>query len=208
MTTGLVPALPECAVTLGYLRVHTGMTQRNGERRGSTGDYVEYLADRESTEGELRVWALAGFNEGCAEACCPAIRRAKDKWISAIKTEDASYPNLSLGVWEILNLAAEGHTGWDAAEKELESVYYVEVAEIRCKRPDYEVRGDIRRSRTDALRKIKAEVESAENIGAIYTPAECLCIRRKKNPFAYRPRTFFGYRSRRDFSYKPKGLPR
>lgn len=203
---GLVPALPESAVALGYLRVHPGEANPSAENRCGPTYSVDYVVDDRSSNEEIAAWAQAAFNDGSTQACCDAIRNAKDKWISAIRTEDASYPNLSGGHFEILNLGAEGHRGWDAACQEIDKAYWVEVVEIRQKRPDGEVRDEMRRSYLDALRKIKGKVEQAAEIGAIYTPRQCVCIR-KRNPFAYRPRISYGYRPRHDFSYKPKGLP-
>jgi hypothetical protein len=83
-------------------------TQR--EKGYVAADLAAYLADRESSYQQLHPWALTQFNDGTYEATCAAIRKAKEKWMSAVIAEEASYPNLSGGVWEILNLAAEGHT--------------------------------------------------------------------------------------------------
>ena len=62
-----------------------------------------------------------------------------------------------------MNLAAEGHTGWDAARGELEIAFYVEV-ETRGKRLADVALGEIDRSYLDALRKIKGKVDQAAEI--------------------------------------------
>jgi hypothetical protein len=202
LTTGVVPGLSDCAVALGYLRVHPGDAARTREHRSGATYSAGFMGDSSSSDAEICEWAFAAFNDGCAESMCPAIRHARDEWICAVKTEEASYPNLLHGDFEILNLGAEGHTGWDAARGELEIAYYVEVVEERRKRPEDEVLGEIDRSFLDALRKIKAKVEQATAIGAVYTPEKCTCLRRKRKRFAYRKRRFFGYRPRRDFGYQ------
>ena len=100
ITTGLVPGLPDEA--RNYLRpLRNGENPENTTHREngySAADYAVYLADRESSDEELEAWALAAFNDGSEDGTCDAIRNALWKWISAIDTEDASYPNLSLGV--------------------------------------------------------------------------------------------------------------
>ena len=139
---------------------------------------VQQRADLTSRKGELYEWADKTFPDGSAEAMCPAMAAARDQWIDRIKSDPTSHDKVRDGQWRIINLAAEGHFGWVAACNELEEFWADNVMERDKRRLGVMVR-EIVSARTGALQKVKpdiqADIESAERIGAIYYPAECLC---------------------------------
>jgi hypothetical protein len=105
---------------------------------------------------------------------CENTAAARDEWIDPIKVDPTSHDKVRDEDWRILNLAAEGCTGWIAACNELEEFWSDNVTERDKRRLGEKIR-EIVGSRNGALRKIKALVEQAAAIGAIYTPPECLC---------------------------------
>lgn len=130
--------------------------------------------DMDASDDEVNSWADETFNDGDAAAMCAASRRARDRWAAAIASEPTSHDKIRDAHWEIFNLAGEGHTGWVGAVNEIEKHWADDVVE-RDKRGS-ELYSEVYRSRLGALRKVKAMVEQAAEIGAHYTPSQCTCV--------------------------------
>ena len=103
-------------------------------------------------------WADAVLLDG--EAMCQRMRIAVDGRKVKIAEDSASHQPMRDVHWEVLRLAGlDGHTGWVAACNEIEKFWAEDVAK-RGKRPFDVLLGEVRRSRTGALRKLKGRVEA------------------------------------------------
>lgn len=130
--------------------------------------------DLAATVTEIDTWAEDTFNDGSAEAICSVVRDKIAKHKSRITDEATSHDKAKDFHWSLYQLAAEGHSGWAAGIRELNEHYAREVID-RDKRDPNELRGELFRSRTRALRKIKAEVESLQAFGVQSPPRLCTC---------------------------------
>ena len=151
--------------------------------------------DMDASDDEINGWADETFNDGDGARMCAATRTARRRWIEAIASKPTSHDKIADAHWEIINLAAEGHTGWIAAINDIEHIWADDVTE-RAKR-GVELYGEVYRSRLGALRKVKAMIGQAAEIGARYTPPRCTCAtptsRAAFQP-AYRPAYRRAYR--------------
>lgn len=132
--------------------------------------------DQVSTLDELDVWADEQFHAGDEASACSAMRETVAKWCEEIATEATSHDKIVGSLWEIVNLAAEGCTGWWWAIEAVET-FWIEDVIARDKREAGELRREVWRSRKNAFRKVKAKVDQAAKSGtrgAQYTPKYCL----------------------------------
>lgn len=136
--------------------------------------------DRDSSVEDLHAWADATFNDSAGDAMCARMRQKVDLHAKKIRTEATSHDKITNAHWNLYKLAAEGHTGWKDAVSEIENVWADEVSK-RDKRGRAELRSEIFRSRTNALRKIKAKVEEKVNIGAAPVDAHTCPPQRNHN---------------------------
>lgn len=147
-------------------------------------EWVDYLTqgrmrdddhpiDMDSTPDEIEAWALNQFTDGSEAVACDYIRKAVAKWQGRITDEATSHDKVRDAHWEIVNLGAEGCGGWSWAMAEIDR-HWIDDVMSRSKRPLHEMRGEMFRSRINALRKVKAKVDQAETKGGRYTPAYCL----------------------------------
>ncbi|MCB0951035.1 MAG: bifunctional DNA primase/polymerase [Mycobacterium sp.] len=157
---------------------------------------------------DLYCWAESAFNNGNADAMCKQVRKQTEQHCLAIRSEATSHDKITAAHWNLYSLAAEGHTGWQAAINTIEHTYRHDVIE-RGKRGLGELRGEVIRSRIGALRRVKCIVAQAADIGARYTPPLCTCTEGPAiSRFSYTPHHNFNYRLRR-FSYSAQGhIPR
>lgn len=131
--------------------------------------------DRDSSVDDLHAWAAATFNDSAGDAMCGRMSKAVAQHSERIRAESTSHDKITKAHWNVYQLATEGHTGWRAAIEQIEAVYTDELID-RDKRGRAELRNEIFRSRTNALRKAKADVDKARQIGARLTPSECPCV--------------------------------
>ena len=144
----------------------------NGKMRDDDGGI-----DMDSTVDEVEEWAKEQFNDG--SDICVYTRKVLNKWKKKITDEATSHDKVRDAHWELINCAAEGHTGWSDALVEIDR-HWIEDVMARSKRGAREMRMEMFRSRINALRKVKVRVENASSAGGIYTPAECVCAQRAK----------------------------
>uniref|UniRef100_A0A5Q5CIZ3 DNA primase/polymerase bifunctional N-terminal domain-containing protein n=1 Tax=Mycobacterium sp. (strain JLS) TaxID=164757 RepID=A0A5Q5CIZ3_MYCSJ len=140
-------------------------------RMSATADPI----DMDSSVDELYAWADATFNDSAGDAMCGRVEKSFHTLKAEIAEDATSHDKIVKAHWHIYRLAAEGHTGWKDAIDQIETVYRDEVT-ARDKRGRDELRGEIFRSRTNALRKTKGVVDQAAEIGARYTPRHCTCV--------------------------------
>lgn len=133
--------------------------------------------DMESTVDEIGQWALDQFNDG--DHICGYMRRVVNKWKKKIKDEATSHDKVRDAHWEIINCAAEGHTGWMDALREIDQHWITDVMS-RSKRSVSDMNKEMFRSRTNCFRKVKVKVENAQSAGGVYTPPECVCVERSR----------------------------
>lgn len=131
--------------------------------------------DMESSVDEMEVWASEQFNDH--EDICAYTAKVVGKWKKQISDEATSHDKVRDAHWELVNCAAEGHTGWGSALAEIDR-HWIEDVMGRSKRGVHEMRMEMFRSRINALRKVKRKIDNATSAGAIYTPATCVCAAR------------------------------
>jgi P4 family phage/plasmid primase-like protien len=136
------------------------------------------LIDVDSSVDEIYAWATDTFYGDGSDDCgplCSGMRKKLDRHLEKISTSSTFHDLLTNAHWNLLNYAAEGHWGWNRAINELESVWADNVA----KRGGSTVRdlgtlkGEIFRSRVQALRQIKAKIDEKKKIGAVGVLASC-----------------------------------
>lgn len=131
--------------------------------------------DMESTVDEIYDWAEIQFND--ADDMCVYMKKVVRKWKKLIADEATSHDKVRDAHWEILNCGAEGHTGWRAGLEEIDR-HWIEDVMKRSKRSIAEMRGEMFRSKTNCIRKVKVKVENATSAGTAYTPPACVCAQR------------------------------
>lgn len=130
--------------------------------------------DNDSSVDELRAWAIATFNDGDADSMCARVSKSVEEQCERITAEATSHDKIVNAHYHLYRLAAEGHTGWRAAIETVEAAYRDDVI-ARDKRGRSEVRDELFRSGTNALRKVKTQVAKNLAIGAVAVPPECTC---------------------------------
>lgn len=141
--------------------------------------------DMTSTVNELHQWAEDTFNAGGTlrkgkdghdevSGVCSRVAKSMIQQQQKIKEDATSHDKITEIHWHFLSLASEAHLGWDAAIAALEKLWVEDVVE-RDKRGRGELRGEIFRSKINALRKIKANVDQRIAIGATGVDKSCPC---------------------------------
>ena len=131
--------------------------------------------DMDSSVQEIYDWADATFNAGDEKATCPRVRKSRDAMSAEILAEATHHDKITKAHWHLYSLAAEGHTGWKWAVDQVDAVWANDVID-RDKRSRDELTREIFRSRTNALRKIKRQVEAKVAKGAAAVAANCPCV--------------------------------
>lgn len=128
--------------------------------------------DMESTVDEIYKWAEATFLGDSDTEMCRVMGAAVEKHKKGIQEDATSHDKILNAHYNLLSLAAEGHFGWVKAVNEIEQFWMEDVIE-RDKRSRDELIHEIWRSRTNALRKIKARVDGRIAIGAAAVETSC-----------------------------------
>lgn len=123
--------------------------------------------DMDSSVDVIYEWAYDHF--GTDQPICFRMREKMETHLGLIRNEATSHDKITNAHYNLIRLAAEGHRGWDSALHEMEQVY-VDECQTRDKRSAEELRGEIFRSRINALRKVKAQVDAQLSIGASGVP--------------------------------------
>jgi hypothetical protein len=129
--------------------------------------------DLDSTDDSISQWARDTLPGRTAKPC-DRMRRDVDKWLAEINADPSSHDKITGAHWCLLNNAAEGHAGWPAAVREVEKAWRADVAR-RGKRSLSDLRGEIGRSKTVALRKLKQKADDLAAEGLDYIGATCAC---------------------------------
>lgn len=121
--------------------------------------------DAERAEsGDLTVWGM-----------CSRMLKSVKAMCEEIDAEATSHDKITKAHWHLYKLASEGHIGWKSAYSLVEEHWSEDVID-RDKRDRGELHREIFRSRTNALRKIKTQVDRNIAIGAVGVPSQCTCI--------------------------------
>jgi Zierdtviridae DNA primase len=125
--------------------------------------------DMDSSVDEIYKWAEATFHSG---AMCEHMGEKLENHKAKIKNEATSHDKIVNAHMNIILLAQEGHLGWKEAINEINNFWGNDVIE-RDKRGFDELKGEIWRSYTNALRKVKAKCDERIKIGAAPIDTRC-----------------------------------
>ena len=128
--------------------------------------------DMDSEVEEIYQWADDTFHGNEDDKPCSLIREKLDKHKKLISEEATSHDKIVNAHMNLFHLASEGHIGWLQAVNELEE-HFKQVTVDRGKRDLGEVRGEAFRSRTNGLRKVKAQCDDRLKIGATAVDKRC-----------------------------------
>ncbi|MGY4709071.1 AAA family ATPase [Mycolicibacterium sp. CBM1] len=123
--------------------------------------------DMDSTLDELEAWALAQFRD--SDVLCDVMAHQLKRRKALIAEDATSHDKVRDAHWEFLRLAVEGHAGWLTAINEA-TEFWIQDVIARDKRGYGELRTEIFRSLTNALRKVKGE-NGSQHYGK--TPCAC-----------------------------------
>lgn len=154
-----LPLLPE--KWLSYLT--------NDNMRAGDADII----DMQSSVGEIYDWADSTFHAVADEDfVCSGIRKKLEKQKKDISANATSHDKIVKAHYNLFRLAAEGHIGWASAVNEIEQFWVDDVIE-RDKRGLDELKNELFRSRINALRKIKAQIDQRVQVGAQPVDPRC-----------------------------------
>lgn len=138
--------------------------------------------DMDSTVEQLRDWAKKTFpkvpDDGSRDefdGMCLQMRKNVDIWKEAISEDPSSHDKIVSAHWNLYRAAVEGHSGWAQAIRQVEDVWLQDVGD-RGKRGIGDAKAEIFRSKTTALRKIKAEWDKATADGIQMVSYGCTCF--------------------------------
>lgn len=131
------------------------------------------IIDMQSSVGEIYDWADSTFHAVADEDfICTGLRKKLDKQKKDIEENATSHDKIVKAHYNLFRLAAEGHIGWAAAVNELEAFWVDDVVK-KDKRGLDELRGELFRSRVNALRKVKAQIDQRVAVGAAAVDPRC-----------------------------------
>ena len=138
---------------------------------GRTEATDDELIDVDSSVDEVMAWARDIFYDFEGSVCSKTAEKL-ELHKKNIEDEATSHDKLTNGHWNLCRLGAEGHHGVGAAMLALEDSFK-EITLARGKRGLQEVHGEIFRSRIQALRKIKGQIDDRIKIGAKAVDPSC-----------------------------------
>lgn len=128
--------------------------------------------DMDSSVDEIYKWAEATFHGDSETDMCDVMSKATDRHKKIIAEDATSHDKIVSAHWNIVSLASEGHLGWVRAINDIEQFWTDDVI-ARDKRSRDELIHEVWRSRTNALRKIKAKIDGRVVIGAAPVDQRC-----------------------------------
>lgn len=128
--------------------------------------------DMDSSVDDIYKWADATFHGDTDTEMCSMVAKKLESHKKGILEDATSHDKIVNAHFNLLSLAAEGHCGWVKAVNQIEQFWMDDVIE-RDKRSKDELVQEIWRSRTNALRKIKAKIDGRVAIGAAGVDPPC-----------------------------------
>ncbi|MFL0237810.1 bifunctional DNA primase/polymerase [Mycobacterium sp. SMC-17] len=134
--------------------------------------WVDYLTEgrRKASEAggldmdlsikELYLWAETTLPDFAGEPCDTMQGRGIDHHIRQIEEDASSHDKITNAHWALVCLAAEGHCGLNTAIAAVEAVWINDTVKARGKRGVGESKREIFRSWTNAIRKLKGQIDS------------------------------------------------
>ncbi|WPH58034.1 DNA primase/polymerase [Gordonia phage LuckyLeo] len=138
-------------------------------------DYTEYSdvdMDMSMQSDKIVDWYKDRMPKGKA---CSQVKKSVKYALKELSERADGHEVLTAADWNILNLGAEGHPGAYAGAVHFEKHYFESMVK-RGKRSPSEVKREIFRSRTNAIRKIKATVDRMDAEGVDSVGTSCTCI--------------------------------
>lgn len=133
---------------------------------------THHRIDMDIDPGDMWKWADDTFHGDENSSMCDLYKNKIEKHRKLVVDESTLHDKITNGHWNLLNLAAEGHVGWAKAINEFEQIC-LDKAIDAVKRSREEIINEIWRSRTNAMRKIKAKCDERVKIGS--TPIDTRC---------------------------------
>ena len=133
--------------------------------RGGTEAQGNVPMDMELELEELDKWAKKCLVDG--NEMCPTVEKAYQKHCDTIGNASDHHDPIVAAHWHLLNLGAEGHTGWNSARIVCESAWLDRVSGDNS-RSLFEAQGELVRSREGALRKLKGQYDEYRLAGVQY----------------------------------------
>ena len=133
--------------------------------------------DMDMSVNEMYSWAANTFRKAVSEDddICSRMQAAADYWVALIEDEESSHDKIIGAHWNLIALGSEGHYDWSQAVDVVEKAYVTNTLK-RGKRSIEDLRGEVGRSKIQALRKVKAQIDSGKRPLATacscYTPTE------------------------------------
>lgn len=133
------------------------------------------LIDMDTPVDDVYDWAEATLPGEEDEQPCAKMREKLDKHILKLKNSTTFHDPLVNAHWNLLMLAFEGHHGWSNAIAEYEQVWEQNVMDRggTTIRDLHTMKMEEFRSRTNALRRIKAKSDERVKVGAKPTDPSC-----------------------------------
>lgn len=138
--------------------------------------------DKASSWADVDKWANGLFVPGRGEPCS-MIKKVRKSTLQKIEDATTHHDLLTSMENNILRLGMEGHPGWLDLLEEVDNAWIQSVHDNEKRSLD-ELTGEMFRSRSGALRKIKGEVEQARERGIRLYSDKCLCFDATDDPVA------------------------
>ncbi|AXC38582.1 DNA primase/polymerase [Mycobacterium phage Visconti] len=116
--------------------------------------------DMDLNVDEMFRWAvgtLPGSDEDAQP--CSKMKAAVKYWQGQIEEDASTHDKITGSHWNLACLATEGHTGWRQAMAAVDASVAEDTIKNRGKREISELRSEIMRSKVNALRKLKAQID-------------------------------------------------
>lgn len=129
--------------------------------RGGMRDEGNGEIDMDLSVDEMFRWAVGALPGSDEDAkMCKTMRKIVNKWKEYIQADASTHDKIVGAHWNIVCLASEGHAGWRKALSVIDNFVAKDTIQERGKREIIELRNEIMRSKVNALRKIKAQIDS------------------------------------------------
>ncbi|UVF61608.1 DNA primase/polymerase [Gordonia phage Genamy16] len=138
-------------------------------------DYTEYSEvdmDMSMQSDKIIDWYRDRMPKGKP---CAQVKKSLKYALKELSERSDGHEVLTAADWNLLSLGSEGHPGALAGAKYFEKQYFESMVK-RGKRSPSEVKREIFRSRTNAIRKIKAHVDKMEDQGIDVVGKACTCV--------------------------------